>query len=400
MEALKTLLNALFLFIQLWVASYLLITIFWVICDILNIRKKAKLQNPNQSPAKEYHFAAIVTLHQNTIFAEPIIDSLIRQTYKNITIYVVADDCAKINLPFSDERVHILYPETPFHSKIKSIQYALKQAGDKYDALTIFDPDNLIHPDFFNKVNRLFQEGYRVVQGNLQPKNLDTDFARMDALSDVYHNFIDRIIPARLGLSSHIWGLGITIEKELYQSIVYQHFLGGFDKKMQAEMVKKTRIAYAEDAIVYDEKIKDGEALQKQRTRWINAFFRYWKNAFQVFMQGVKSFNFDLAFFGYNLMRPPLFLLVLASVFLTAVNIFISSTSFVIWLGVLAAFFISFIYILQTGSMSTQKQKTILTLPMFFVRQVKALLGIKKANKNFLKTENNKVIFINELVQV
>jgi len=99
-------------------------------------------------------------------------------------------------------------------------------------------------------------------------------------------------------------------------------------------------------------------------------------------------------------MRPPLFLLVLASVFLTAVNIFISSTSFVIWLGVLAAFFISFIYILQTGSMSTQKQKTILTLPMFFVRQVKALLGIKKANKNFLKTENNKVIFINELVQV
>jgi hypothetical protein len=50
-----------------------------------------------------------------------------------------------------------------------------------------------------------------------------------------------------------------------------------------------------------------------------------------------------------------------------------------------------------------QQEKKIFTslfyMPFFVLRQVKALLKIKAANKSFLQTDNNKVLYIEDVLK-
>ncbi len=60
-------------------------------------------------------------------------------------------------------------------------------------------------------------------------KNTSTIYSRLDSLGHVYHTFLERKMRMELGLSSHILGLGIAVDCNLYQEIMYKDRLGGFD---------------------------------------------------------------------------------------------------------------------------------------------------------------------------
>ena len=53
---------------------------------------KESLEN-DQNPEKSHHFACIITAYKNAAIALPLVESLLRQSYKEFTIYLVADDC-------------------------------------------------------------------------------------------------------------------------------------------------------------------------------------------------------------------------------------------------------------------------------------------------------------------
>ena len=56
------------------------------------------------------------------------------------------------------------------------------------------------------------------------------------------------------GLSSAILGLGIAIDLDLYKEIFYKDSLGGFDKRLQIQLVQKVKqIGFAKDCIVYED---------------------------------------------------------------------------------------------------------------------------------------------------
>ncbi|WP_153798532.1 glycosyltransferase [Foetidibacter luteolus] len=402
MEIILKAINVLLYISQIWLMSYFVIVVIFVIADILNVRL-TKIPAWNKPQEKNYSFAVIVPLHQNIDFLEPILDSLLKQQYRNLHFFVIADDCPVIDLPYQDERIHILYPPAALHSKIKSIQLALSNIDEqKFDAIAIFDADNLVHPEFFTVINSYFNKGYRAVQSNILPKNIDTTFARLDTINDQYYNFIDRLSPARLHLSAHIAGRGTVIDLKMYKSVSYTNFFGGFDKKLQCELAKKYVIGYAPDAKLYDEKVSDGNSMQKQRTRWINAYFRYFSEAWKIFLRGIGTGNFRLAFFGYNNMRPPLFIQFFAAFALFATSFFVLPAMLLPWTVVLTAYLLSFLYIVifKNSLLSVrQSVKAVMQIPLFVSRQVRALLNIKKANKSFLQTNNYKAVFIDDIMQ-
>jgi cellulose synthase/poly-beta-1,6-N-acetylglucosamine synthase-like glycosyltransferase len=293
----------------------------------------------------------------------------------------------------------LLKPEQPLDSKVKSIAFAIRNFRQHHDALTILDADNLVHPAFFETVNRYFQKGFEVVQCDFKPKNKDTDFARMDAVGDTFNFFMDREARMEVGLSAAIWGSGISMKLALYQEISFENVVGGFDKLLQAHLVARTKqIAFAKDAVLYDEKITAGTALQQQRTRWINAHFKYMPLAAKALMKGVLSANFNLLYYGYVNMRPPLFLLAGSAVLFAAANIWLNPFHSLCWLIALFLFFAAFAAIVFLKNENKQgMQRTLLMLPAFAWRQALALLKIKKAGKSFLPTTHNKVVFIHEL---
>jgi len=351
--------------------------------------------------SKDYSFAVIVTAHKNLQLVPPLVDSVLKQHYKNFTVYVVADGCENTDIGFNDHpQVKVLKPEVALNAKIRSIDYAINNFDSAHDALIILDADNLLHPDYLAVLNKYFNKGYRAVQTNMLAKNNDSVFAKLDAAGNYFSNFVDRRMRMELGLSANIWGLGIAIETSLYKEVIYQNFLGGFDKKIQADIVKLIpQLAYAEDAYVYDEKIDSGDAMETQRTRWINAYFKYFKYGWNVFVTGLKRGSFNLMFFGFNLLRPPLFLQLSGAIVFAVLNYWINPMFSIAWLAALLLFPLSFIIIVAVMSTDKAVLSALLYLPLVFLRQLRAFLHIGRANKAFLQTQNNKVIYIEDLLK-
>lgn len=358
-------------------------------------KKKAAVE-----ATKEHSFAVIVTAHRNLELVPPLVDSVLKQTYPHYKVYVVADACETADIGIQNDRLKVLLPSVPLNAKIRSIDHAINNFDQEHDVLIILDADNLIHPRYLEVLNGYFNRGYRAVQTNMLAKNQDSVYAQLDAAGNYFYNFTDRRMRMELGLSANIWGLGIAMETSLYKAVIYRNFLGGFDKKIQADIVKLIpQLAYAEDAMVYDEKIDSGEAMEKQRTRWINAYFKYFKYGWDVWLTGLKRGSFNLLFFGFNLLRPPLFLQVALGFLFLVMNIWLSPAWALAWLVILLLFPVSFLAIVAVMSPDKKILRSLCWLPLVFIRQVRAFLQIRKANKSFLQTSNNKVMYIEDVLE-
>ncbi len=401
MQLLIDMLWFLFYAVNIVLAIYLLLPVFLFFVHWL-LPSSAKLlerRYPRQTD-KEFDFAAIITAHQDVKLIPPLVDSFLKQDYKNFTVYVIADDCDISSLQYHDERIKIIKPEIAFHAKIKSIHFAVKSFVRKHDALIIFDSDNLVHPKYLSTLNNYFQRGFRAVQTHMLSKNIDSTYAKLDSVGHIYHTFLERQIKMDLGLTSAILGLGIAIDLNLYNEIMYTNQLGGFDKKLQVQLAKKLpTIAFAQDAIVYDEKVDDGEALEKQRTRWIFTYFTYFADSFKLFADGIIKFHPGRLLLGFNMLRPPLFLTLALALSMTIISFFVKPVIGFAWLIIIFLFAINFILIITTQSKQEGMVKALIHTPKMILRQSASLLKIKKANKNFLKTEHRKIIYIEDLLR-
>lgn len=348
----------------------------------------------------ETDFAAIVTVHQDTRFIPPLVDSFLKQNYRNFTLYIVADDCKNAELSYQDGRVIILKPEPALHSKIKSINYAIDHFARPHQAIVIFDSDNLLHPDYFHNLDHYFKQGFTVVQTHMLSKNIASTFAKLDSVGHIFYTFTERTLKMQLGIHSAILGLGIALNTDLYKAIRYQNTIGGFDKKLQSQLaIKVKQIAFAEDAIVYDEKVEDGAALEKQRTRWIHAYFRHIKDGWNLLCAGIKTLSAGRILLGFTMLRPPMFLLVLSAVMLAVLAVFIKPVVSLMWIGILFVFCLNFIFIIASQSKQKGMMGALLFIPLVILRQFRSLLKIKAAKSDFLKTEHTKIIYIDEILK-
>lgn len=403
MEIVSKILTAIFWAIQLLLAIYLLMPMLLLLLHAVVAKGQKMLDRkyPLLSE-KEYDFAAIITAHQDIRFIPPLVDSFLRQTYSKFVVYVVADDCDISSLRYADPRIQLLRPEKALHAKIQSIKYAVSHFVRPHDALVVFDSDNLVHPQYLERLDQYFRRGFRAVQTHMLSKNTDTIFAKLDSIGHIYNTFVERQAKMELGLSSSILGLGIAIETELYRQVMYKDGLGGFDKKLQADIIRTIpQLAFAEDAIVYDEKVDDGHTLEKQRTRWIYTYFKYFPVNWNLFVTGWKRGSFNLIFFGFNVLRPPLFITVGLALLCLPVDFLVWPGTGLgwIWAGVLGCYILSFVLIVLTQSRQKGMYKAILYIPIVVIRQISALLKIKKASKDFLKTDHVKVVYIEDLLK-
>ncbi len=401
MQVLTHILWFLFYVVNIILAIYFLLPVFLFLIHLVlpSSTKLLEKRYPKRT-GKEFDFAAIITAHQDVKLIPPLVDSFLKQNYKNFIVYIIADDCDISNLYYDDERIKIIKPEIPFHAKIKSIHFAVKKFERKHDALIIFDSDNLVHPRYLLTLNSYFQRGFRAVQTHMLSKNIDSTYAKLDSVGHIYHTFLERQIKMDLGLTSAILGLGIAIDLDLYNEIMYSNQLGGFDKKLQVQLAKKLpTIGFAEDAVVYDEKVDDGEALEKQRTRWIFTYFTYFNDSLKLFVDGILKLHTGRLLLGFNMLKPPLFLTLALALLITIISFFVMPVVGFSWVIILFLFAINFVLIIITQSKQKGMVKALVHTPKMILRQCASLLKIKKANKNFLKTEHRKIIYIEDLLR-
>jgi cellulose synthase/poly-beta-1,6-N-acetylglucosamine synthase-like glycosyltransferase len=361
--------------------------------------KRARRIHANEN-ATEADFGIIITAYEQTGLLQSVVSSILNLDYKNYLIYIVADNCDISTLNFADSRVVLLRPETVLASNTKSHFYAIERFKRAHDKLTIIDSDNLVRKDYLTELNKTFSQGFRAVQGVREAKNLNSNYACLDAAGDIYYRYIDRELLFNAGSSASLSGSGMAFDTQLYKDCMESlQFTGaGFDKILQYEILKrKLRIAFTDGAVVYDEKTAKSDQLVKQRARWINTWFKFLKLGISLFVKSVVNLNWNQFLFSITLMRPPLFILIILSAISFVFHLFFNPWISVAWVTGALCFIYIFYYSLSYFKADPRIFKSLSSIPKFFFYQVLALTKVFKANKLSVATKHDQDLSIEEL---
>lgn len=395
LDTLFTIINAVFIFFLLFPFAAFLVS-------RLNLRKKPK------EASQETDFACIITAYRNIEINKPLVDSLLKQHYQNYHIYLVADRCDGKRWDIEHERLTVLIPEEPQDSKVNSIRYALDRLERDHQAVVIWDPDNLAHPEVLATFNGYFHAGYRAVQGKRTAKNLDTVYACIDGMCELYYNYAMRYHLFRMGSSSTIAGSGMAVELGLFKECLHldrmdtkdgERFIDE-DKVLQMGLVQRgVRIAFTPQAVIFDEKVASATQVEKQRSRWLSSYFQQIPQSIGMIFRGIFTLNWNRMWFGVSTLYPPLFILALSSLLLLLVDaVFFFPALFLPLLAAGLVFTVNFFLTLGIARAPKEIWRAIGGIPVFVISQLRALFKIKREKGNSAPTENTRILTIDDLL--
>ncbi|GAB3918961.1 glycosyltransferase [Mucilaginibacter boryungensis] len=367
-----------------------------------SLGKKDTIGDNPALPGVENDYAIIVTAYEQTDTIKAVVESILTLKYSNYIVYIVADKCDVSNLIFEDKRVVVLRPEQTLSSNTRSHFYAINRFVRAHTYLTIIDSDNLVHPDYLIQLDKYFNAGFKAVQGIREAKNLDTTYACLDGARDIYYHFYDGKVLFGIGSSATLSGSGMAFTTALYrESLEHLDVTGaGFDKVLQSAIIgKNERIAFTDKAIVYDEKTSQSDQLVNQRARWINTWFKYFKLGFKLIGAGIKNFSKNQFVFGLVLLRPPLFIFLILSMFCLFINFWISITAVVVWAISFFLFVAGFLLALRRSHTDVRIYKSLRNIPIFMFYQLVSLYNSRRANKRSVATRHFHEKSINDLMK-
>ncbi|MES2826857.1 MAG: glycosyltransferase [Bacteroidota bacterium] len=357
---------------------------------VWKIVPKTKSSNSNNA---QLDYGIIVTAYEQIHTLPAVVASILKLNYENYLVYIVADKCDITTLVFNDPRVIVLRPPLTLASNTKSHKYALENFKRNHDCITIIDSDNLVDKDYLTELNMVFSKGYSAVQGVREAKNLNTTYACLDAARDIYYHFYDGKLLFEVGSSATLAGSGMGFKTKLYEEFLEENQVSGagFDKVLQAWLLKKQyQIAFCETAVVFDEKTTMSAQLVQQRSRWINTWFKYFSFGFKIFGLGLKNLNWNQLLFGVVLLRPPLFLFLIASMILLFINV-VTFNFFAVFVWGLSFFLFVFFFLFSLSRYKTDPRiyKSLINIPNFIFFQILSLLKARKANKISVATKHS-----------
>lgn len=379
------------MFFLFFVIVQVLIGIHFLMPLFLYLIGKFVKQGYRNNVVDEADYAVIVTAYQQVTLIPEVVDSILKSNYSNYIVYVVADNCDVSGLHFDDPKVVILRPEEVLASNTKSHFYAIDRFKRNHDRITIIDSDNLVHGNYFNALNVTFSKGYEAVQGVRAAKNLDSTYACLDEAGDIYYRLVDRKLMYEAGSSAALSGSGMAFTLSLYKSCLENNNISGagFDKILQYEILNSgKRIAFAEDAIVYDEKTAKTDQLVNQRSRWLNTWFKYLYLGVKLLGKSILKLNLNQFLFSILLLRPPLFILIALSAVAFVLDVFLIPSLVFYWLFAVVVFFSAVFIALDYFKADTRIYKSLRNAPLFIYYQILALLKVRKANKISVATEH------------
>lgn len=320
-----------------------------------------------------------------------------KSLYHTLKVFVIADSLKDETLmKLKNTGAGTIRVNFAQSTKAKAINEALKLEEVKADAILILDADNIMADGFVDRIMLRYNGKNAVVQGHRTAKNQNSGFALMDGVSEEVNNGIFRKGHATVGLSSALIGSGFVCEYHLFKNLMGQiAAVGGFDKELEILLLKnRHRIAYANTAMVYDEKTSEKNVFVNQRRRWLSAQFVYLR---RYFLSGFSEFfrhkNADYLDKVVQMALPPRIInLGLVTFFsLLSWGFFLLReqapiTVAVFWTANLIALMVSFTLTVPGRYFWSNPVKIILALPSGFFSMFKALFKTRKANKNFIHT--------------
>ena len=287
-------------------------------------------------------------------------------------------------------------------SKAKALTLAMNvTANESYDVVVVMDADNVTTPNFLAEINRAFDSGLHAVQAHRTGKNMNTDIAVLDAISEEINNGFFRSGHNALGLSAGLSGSGMAFDAKWFQQNVQYLQTAGEDKELESMLLQqRIHTVYLNDLPVFDEKTQKKEAISNQRKRWIAAQFGALRASLPHLPKALLQGNIDYCDKIFQWMLPPR-LIQLAGVFgltfvFTVIGLVMSLrnggnewTMAIKWWILSVAQVSAMILPVPGGQLFTKEVgKAIMKVPMLAVTMTGNLFKLKGANKKFIHTEH------------
>lgn len=235
-----------------------------------------------EDPAIKYtpqkKFALIIAAHNEELVIAHIIDSISRQNYPRslYDIFVIADNCTDRTGEIAESHGAIVFKR--FNEKDRGKGYALEWMFKKiysmennYDAISVFDADNLVSSNFLLEMNKQLCNGHRVIQGYIDSKNpFDSWITCSYSIAFWLANRIFQLPRYYLGLSCGLCGTGFCIDLDVLKRIGWGATCLTEDLEFTMKLaLNNLKVAWAHNAVVFDEKPITLKQSWNQRKRWM-----------------------------------------------------------------------------------------------------------------------------------
>ncbi len=352
-------------------------------------RRPAKM-----APAEEHkRIALLIAAYREDAVIMDTVQACLVQDYPSdrYDVVVISDHMR----PSTNEKlralpIKLLQVDFEKSTNTKSLKAALEYLGkDSYDIALIIDADNIVNSSYLVELNNAFADPkVQVVQTHRVAKNLNTNMAYLDAISEEINNSIFRLGHVNLGMSAALIGSGMAFKYSLfYKAMMSNTSVGGFDRVLEMKLLyHRVFFHYLPDTYVLDEKIQKTKNFYQQRRRWLSAQYYSFGEFVNHLFPAIRDRKWD---FCDKLFQQASFSRVLLLGFT-----FIFSVCLSIWIPALAyKWWVIFGVLLLALAVAIPRRfwkwrlvKAICFVPYSFLLMFINLFRLKEANKKFIHT--------------
>ena len=386
--------NIFFLLVFLYLAFGVLYLLIVAIAGLVR-RKKTY-----QAAAEKKSIAVIIPSFKEDNIIVDTASRALQHDYPRdkFSVFVVADKLQPDTIQkLRSLPVGVIEVKFETSTKARSLNAALNQIADRnFEVVMILDADNIMKHGCLEMVNAAFQEGAQVVQCHRTAKNQHTPVAVLDAISEEINNHLFRKGQRALGFSAAFIGSGMAFNfQDVYNIFNLPHILPnpGEDREVDIQLMLSGRqVEYADDAIVYDEKVSSSAVFEKQRVRWLEAQVHHFKRFLRPDLRSAKkNFNYWSKFIQTLLLPRSLYILTFMFFFFLLIIQWSFDFQFLYpssgwWLLLMSLFVFSLLIAVPRSFYNQRTARALMHLPVLIIRMLKALLKIKSNRTEFLHT--------------
>lgn len=348
---------------------------------------------PVPPPATRYkRFAILIPAYREDAVIHECVRSCLDQDYPvdQFDIVVISDHMKpETNASLSALPIRLVEVHFEHSTKSKALNAAMATIGDDYDVALILDADNVIPYTYLNDINDLYAcSGVEIVQTHRVAKNLNSDMALLDAMSEEINNTIFRLGHAKLGMSAALIGSGMAFRYDLFRDTMANiKAVGGFDRELELTLLYQGKhFHYLPETFVFDEKVQNTNDFSRQRRRWLSAQWHYCRVFARYLFKAIAARNWDFCDKLFQQLSIPRLLLLGFTFFLAVIFSFYNFVWSIKWWGIFLLLIVALLAAVPRRFCTSRLAAALQALPYTFLLMAANIFRLRGANKKFIHT--------------
>ncbi len=281
-------------------------------------RRKEKAAAQGTAAEKACEFAVLICARNEEAVIGDLLASIRRQTYpaEHIHVFVMADNCTDGTAMAARKGGAVVYTRSDSRQIGKG--YALdlllrnirRDHPEGFDGYFVFDADNLLRPDYIEKMKDTYLAGNDIITSYRNSKNygsnwISAGYALWFMRESRYLNHARNLLASSCAVS----GTGFFFSRKIREEMEGwpYHLLTEDIEFSASQIVRGRKIAFCEEAELFDEQPVTFSQSWKQRLRWSKGYLQVIRKYGVPLLGGIGHGSFSCFDMTMNIM-PAFFL--------------------------------------------------------------------------------------------